>query len=1572
MWSAVAAVDLSAVAVAIGWNKSCTALAAVLANGSLSVYAVRDEPLDTSRRRPAQKSRDSRRILAYPRWSPDAVRPIACHQKLTELFGGQLRCATVAPGHLDPSTIAFVTVSANDPYRLNVWQVSIPKDDLAVCEVKPLSSTEMNPVEDGRCVACAAVPKVGMLLAVGDRGVISHWFLKNQRPVGEWEPQQKTSIDKATKDAVARGVIPRIEDNQNAMVNAITRGLQTSRRRKVYAFEVSFDSKTIVTSTSAGLFIWDVEKLNIIGGYPLKAAPGVEVSPYWGLCISPGGAAVLALNGKGRVDTYSLIPPIARDASDTVANAAMNVSRRLVATTYTDGLRGGWDLIAAVASQGPSAANAVGKALIPNNMRNIQNLPVSSEKLANLKSLMMRIVNVQDSTAHAAKRLLDVAIDAIRQSAPDNVKLKLMMGAKEAKQLAAADSIQKLIEQGLSASRVHMLQLAAAPLADWIMVMSTVWLQRCAAAVARHESKPQLGTAWTGLVSRTPLDSQTGGGGGMVGDPMLIHNLRSAATAAVVLVALENVHGEPEADPRYFRFSREQGAQVVAALWDVSVAWNSGESGSRPMANGTPPSASESGPTAEHVRNAAQAFQRHEATALAIASAEKLQLVAAEKALGLHGSAIGAGFITSCIRKPYSSLTDNKAPDMKGDMTPPKTEWCPYDLVTGRPLPPWAPLRRCIASGLLAAEITQPKSDAVPPMNSASPWISKWANESPFGGRWARVPSLDLDRFELLPSVGSNRPDHMNINPAATQQQKQEDIVAQQNALANGMPPGRPMMRGVPTMANQQFAVNAAGNLNAAALAAAGAGNPMAQMLGNANHQLQQGMHGLPANAIMQGALANQMAAATGRVHASPRMSTASSTTDAGSNISKAAKKRASAQSKSTRPRKRMTMEQRMQTASQLSDLNRGMTLSGLQTSASAAQYGRNVTASDAMSTDTRSTMTTATNATGGVDQDTSKTGRRRKRSSKKQQAIDAASQAASAAAAAAAAHAASAGGGMAPTAHGTLPPGMPLAMNQTSPPSHAPQTPRSAALAKKRQIRGNQRSHIFAAAHAAAAAAAAAGAGGTKQSAMMRNAAMLQGAQSPEALAAAGMSKNVDAMSPLAFVAGNPGVPGAGNAMPAHVRRAGVPPGGNVAMMGNGNANLALNGLLQQGNFGVQGVGDGGLSNLNGQAQAEMAGMQQMAGVAGGGGNNAPNAAIGASLAAIAMRLGIKPNQFTSLTPEQAEEMHQALQRRVNIQNAAGQGTGSIHGTPPTATANVNLLGNMSAALTATDMNNNAAAAAAAAGVGRMSSTSAALALGAAGAQAGRGMVNNAAAAAAAAAGMGSMGMPMTVPRTSGTESQTSARVANGHLSAPGIPGTPSQSAMDRDTSATGGVVGRMPAGAANSAQTTGGLNNGGDNDRLVVWTGELHLVGQNQDMVRSIVAVQHDLDTKPQIRDTSGWPRQLELDSKKLKPSADLLGLMSMPDSQWYVRFAAVDKNGQEREDLQVSGLAMMIVEKKMAFQVDFDEGVGTPGTLFVWGMNLEPYGPSLLGVFKPDEQRSFPLGVDQELQLQVAGML
>ncbi|KAK1868981.1 hypothetical protein I4F81_011463 [Pyropia yezoensis] len=156
----------------------------------------------------------------------------------------------------------------------------------------------------------------------------------------------------------------------------------------------------------------------------------------------------------------------------------------------------------------------------------------------------------------------------------------------------------------------------------------------------------------------------------------------------------------------------------------------------------TPSAALAAAPLADWVLNLCAVWLRR-------ANQMRLRIEVAERALGLRGSAKGAGYLLS-----RTCPGQGRAEAISLDPSDDTAELFPYEIVTGRPLPPWAPLRRCVTSGLLAAEMTAGGVSGGP-----SPWAARWDEESPLGGLWARVPSVDLDRYDLLPAVMVSRPD---------------------------------------------------------------------------------------------------------------------------------------------------------------------------------------------------------------------------------------------------------------------------------------------------------------------------------------------------------------------------------------------------------------------------------------------------------------------------------------------------------------------------------------------------------------------------------------------------------------------------------------------------------------------------------------------------------------------------------------------------------------------------------------------------------------------------------------------
>lgn len=1199
VWNIAAQVDVPCAILSIGWDFHSTSLAAVLSNGSLEVMQVPEYPAklvdyhQLDRRNQRSKCRDSNaRRPTDPKYPANVIRFIPCaNENVTDLLRGPLRCATVAPAYVDPTSVALITVNVEQPTRLSVWILEFSSDAYRVSQ---MSDAEMQPAETGSCVACAVVPKSGMLFALGDRGVIERWFLRAKKGSDAgWLRKVEARIDIETEDAVQRGIIPK--SNIPLPTDATARGLEESRRRKVYAFEISSDSKCMLTSSSAGLLVWETEKLKVVAGYrvdhPVRPRTEDEnQSPFWGLCVSPTGAALFALNGRGRVDAFSLLGPIMSPNPETPSPAALQVARRLLTIPRGDGVRGGWDILASIALEGPAAANVVARELSNGKLGVNPTVTVLPEKIALVKSLMLRIIHAEDASAAAAKKLLDLAIDAIKQSAPDVVKGKLVLGAKDAKAVTSPDNVSRMVRSAVASTRVLQSQLAAAPLADWIMVLSAVWLQRCATIVSKHDPKGQrMGTPWTTVVAMTARNEENvGPGHGMVYDSSLARSLRPASVAAIILLALEEDYGEGDAAPRYYRFPRDKAPCVVAALWEVSLAWESGDSMSRPV-GGVPNATAQN---AKKMESTAIVLARNLAAANTIADAKELRIGAAEKALGLHGALKGAGFLMSCVRThqgihgPGGYVDD---PSVKNAVDF-RAEWCQYDIVTGRPFPPWVPLRRCVVSGLLAAEITQPKWEMPHGVNIASPWIPKYANESPFGGRWARVPSLDLERFDLLPAVLHSGPERIDHTANGSVNLKVEDKLAANSAAiqahvggatAPHVPPQISSMTGVAAQQTQPghgsamvAALTGVQHQNGAApQVMASGGNPMQQQAfsavdrtsivgGNAMLPPSRGSGGVPQVLSVPGTNPNAQ-----RMQGGGAMSSTLSA-DGGSTNSRVGRKRSQAPGGSSQ---RRTVRKKQPTDRPTStgplDMAGGLPMGGSSGVLNVvAGLQRQSPAADAMSSDTRSTVTT--NATGAVDQDATTKVRRtsKKRSTKLQQRQQPFQQVAQ--------------------LQNPQQVGMPAFVPQQHVAfSQALQQGPAEPVMSKRQQQMMEKGQSQTSAAVAALAAQAVGDAGMKPQAM-RNAAMLQNNLHNSGLGGMVMGNAADMASQLGLGAnvgmGSAGMIGLGN------NALGVSNGAQIANVRNANTGVGLSGVDEtlgssmQMNI-VQGGGNMGVPNTMG-----------------------------------------------------------------------------------------------------------------------------------------------------------------------------------------------------------------------------------------------------------------------------------------------------------------------------------------------------------------------------------------------------
>lgn len=1637
VWYLAESVQVPSVTVALGWNSTSTAVATVLAHGGLAVWLVPDHPSSHQSRSQRVKPRDLDNRRTIEAKYANSIRSVACKNlKLTDLFGGQLRCGTVAAGYVDPNGVALVTVSVTQPKKLSVWSVSIFKQPSPSFEVRPLCDTAMD-AQSGSCISCAAVPPSGMLFAIGDGGVIARWHLKQSRPSTDfsWTLQSTARIDRETEDAVARGEIPEYEPTTHRQSSG-SKGLEIIRRRKIYAFEISSDCKSLLTSSAYGLLRWNTEKLKVDGGFRIERGGRLQrdlehSSPYWGVCLSPTGSAAFALNGSGFVHAFSLITPIVRSNPEATAEAAHSVMKRLLTIPFVDGLRGGWDLLSSIAFEGPRAAELVSDALMRDATASAPNMSFTSEKVIMTRSLMQDIIYAEDASAAVARKLLELASDAIRKSAPDSVILKLSVSAKDAKLLTSPANISKGVRQTLSStSRVSPTQLSAAPLADWVMVLCAIWLQRCAEILAKHDTKGEhMRIPWfTVAAMATRNEKNKGPGHGIVYDTMLVRALRPASVAALTLLALEDEHGEPDIAPRYFRFSREETNSIVAALWEVSLAWESVDSMSRPIGGNDGPPSMRSGHSTEQMVNTAIVLGKHLAAAKVLGNAKELRVSVAEKALGLHGASKGAGFIMSLMR----SHQGEDGPGGPGEETNNSSsgrgqaEWCQYDIITGRPLPPWAPLRRCVVSGLLAAEITQQKSDTVN-VNIISPWITKWAEESPFGGRWARVPSLDLDRYELLPAVYHPCSDRLDASAQAVgpseRHLKTEDVLQaaglQGNSHSSRAHPHIPTQTVPPNLQDPFLPVSK--SLSAAGSDASGFPPPHTMHTPSGSDFLANGLDPVHFSQATHGT-SQTIPQATGAVQVKSQSSLvpAPAPTEGGSSISRGGKKRPPGRG-TRRPRKRPATEPRTPTSGQPSDLSGALVAGGIGGASSPAMnmFGRPPSAADAMSTDTRSTATGATNATGGAATDTSRRGRNRRRPPQPT--------------------------GSMSTPVGSGIPGMNVGVG-SNPGPHFGQTginqPPGRGAAPRRPQQGPSQSNpaavAAAAAGEAAAAAAAAAAAVPPVSAAnkqpMRSHAMLQTGPNANNLGNLGLDNGSDPMSHLGFMnensigSGNMLEPGGGNAFNRNVSGSmGIP--GNVNFLNglSGGNNLGTgNGL----NSDVGGLStNDGVNGLNGQSGFNTNLLQQHLnpgsnpGLTSQGGAGQPWAA----LANLGLNLnGLSPEQthraLGSLHPSAIEALH----RKAVMQAVAAQGTNDVpvvsagmgldmgmlnsNGLPSGGINGIDVLGNgprMGISDRAMPTISNGA-----------SNTPGVIPMDGPDDPGGQNVVG----------GLGGV-------RTSRAESVTSApgRASVPSLDNVGIGGVPPSLMLgsNRDTfSGIGGPengLNSRPGGAGRMSPGAGGMNNdlgrvglgfgdvgsglnggiavggghdnsgmvsidnngangGGSNNELPVdrnggmndglgmriWKGNVQAHGQEGDLLVPCVGIRYNLQGKHVITDASSWPTLLHCDSSNLLPHCKAMDHARSPTAQWYVRFVVVNENGNEQRSKQLCEMVTFIESQKMAFGIRCNQPEGMAGTLYLWGMAVPNVGPSLLGVFIPTSTGppAPDIGVDDFQQFMMMG--
>lgn len=119
-------------------------------------------------------------------------------------------------------------------------------------------------------------------------------------------------------------------------------------------------------------------------------------------------------------------------------------------------------------------------------------------------------------------------------------------------------------------------------------------------------------------------------------------------------------------------------------------------------------------------------------------------------------------------------------------------------------------------------------------------------------------------------------------------------------------------------------------------------------------------------------------------------------------------------------------------------------------------------------------------------------------------------------------------------------------------------------------------------------------------------------------------------------------------------------------------------------------------------------------------------------------------------------------------------------------------------------------------------------------------------------------------------------------------------------------------------------------------IWRGNLHVRGHRNNMILPCVARRYSTPGKLPIYDATGWPTSILCDSTKIIQCENVFQYVNEPASLWYARFLPLDEDGNEVHDHhQLHALVRVIVESRLAFEIDCNEGAFGHGTLYLWGM-------------------------------------
>ncbi|KAA8499176.1 hypothetical protein FVE85_6761 [Porphyridium purpureum] len=466
-----------------------------------------------------------------------------------------------------------------------------------------------------------------------------------------------------------------------------------------------------------------------------------------GLALSPVGACAVGVSASGCIRMLIL--------DRTLKNPEL-LANGLIRTSNRGMRRGGWDIFAStsvvfqLSSSAQGDCNESGSSGQSDGIKNLAASMVrhlaqgDASRAESLRFIMLSSIDADMGAIFAARRLLELAMEAIQHTAPA-VIMDQFARAKESmgSSLSSLENVTQKLHEITAPLQVTASVFEALPLVDWILLLVTVWLKRVAKSLvssnnASEKDTPEMDPRWRAVCDSEPCVLQERSS--IVTDGALSRALRSAAFAAACIMRLYEQSFPDDCklalliergieqmqtsvfSIRYCRFGIKECTDLVACMWDVSRAFEHKDAN-----NGNEQDISRQGGRTAMIF---QALARHPFAATAIqCRGAKLNIHTAEWALGIRGAPSGAGFINSFSRRRCLASD----PNVKKELV--------YDCITGEPLSASKPLRRCSYSGLFSVEVEN--------LRDLPKWQARWELESPFGAPWIRVPSLDHCSFQV-------------------------------------------------------------------------------------------------------------------------------------------------------------------------------------------------------------------------------------------------------------------------------------------------------------------------------------------------------------------------------------------------------------------------------------------------------------------------------------------------------------------------------------------------------------------------------------------------------------------------------------------------------------------------------------------------------------------------------------------------------------------------------------------------------------------------------------------------------